>query len=307
MTNQLLLPKLTWQALLDALLELRTGGEIAVTGNDLLFLVQLGFINADGTLTDAGSELCSLIHVRRDVAAADTVTHDAVASAPATQALLQSLTGLKNISVEQAKMALVFAGLTEHEVESGVTNFLMILNANQVLTYNRKNRSIRLLISPKQSAAPSHIYVDRTRPYANDLWIREVIRECRGSVRWLDKYFQKEAFEWIWREANANNISNVEIISTIDNIGPDTLTVADYKRLKKELAPKGIVVEWRVLERSKAHDFHDRWIIDNEDLCYNLPSINSIKSGQRSELHRSPNHAEVRASFVEYWSKASAV
>lgn len=307
MTNQLLLPKLTWQALLDALLEMRTSGEAVLTGNDLLFLVQLGFVNGDGALSVTGSELCNLIHIRRDTVAVDAITHDAVASAPATQALLQSLEGLKDITVEQAKMALVFAGLTEQEVEAGVTNFLMILNSNGVLTYSRKNRSIRLLVSPKQAAAASHIYVDRTRPYANELWIREVLRECQGSIKWLDKYFQKEAFEWIWREANANNISSVEIISTADDSGVDQLAIADYKRLKKELSSKGISVEWRALQRSKAHDFHDRWIIDDQDLCYNVPSINSIKSGQRSELHRSTNHAEVRASFAEYWSKAQAI
>jgi hypothetical protein len=62
-----------------------------------------------------------------------------------------------------------------------------------------------------------------------------------------------------------------------------------------------------VLKRNEAHDFHDRWIIDEDEVCYNLPSINSIKSGQRSELHRSPNHAEVRASFVEYFAKAATV
>jgi hypothetical protein len=307
MTNQLLLPNLTWQALLDALLEMRTSGGAIITGNDLLFLVQLGFVNGDGMLSVTGRELCNLMHVRRDIVAADAITHGALASAPATQALLQSLEGLKDITVEQAKMALVFAGLTEQEVEARVTNFLMILNANGVLTYSRKNRSIRLLVSPKQSAAPSHIYIDRTRPYANDLWIREVLRECQGSIRWLDKYFQKEAFEWIWREANANSISSVEIISTVDDNGAAPLAIADYKRLKKELAPKGISVEWRVLQRNKAHDFHDRWIIDDQDLCYNVSSINSIKSGQRSELHRSTNHAEVRASFVEYWSKAQAI
>jgi hypothetical protein len=307
MMNQLLLPKLTWQALLGELLEMRTSGEAAITGNDLLFLVQLGFVNGDGTLSVAGSDLCNLIHVRRDVVSVGVITHDAVASAPATQALLQSLAGLKDITVEQAKMALIFAGLTEQEVDAGLTNFLMILNTNGVLTYNRKNRSIRLLVSPKQAAAPSHIYVDCTRPYANDLWIREVLRECQGSIMWLDKYFQKEAFEWIWREANANSISRIEVISMVDENGVDPLAVADYKRLKKELEPKGITVGWRVLRRDKSHDFHDRWIIDDRDLCYNVPSINSIKSGQRSELHRSPNHAEVRAAFVEYWSKATAV
>jgi len=293
--------------LLDALLKMRTIEGFTVTGNDLLFLTQLGFVEGDGSLSEAGRQLCDLIHVRKEADSVDSITHDAVASVPATQALLQSLMGLKDITVDQARMALVFAGLSEEEVDARLTNFLMVLNSNCVITYNRKNRSIRLLISPKQAAAPSHIYIDRTRPYSNDLWIREVLRECRGSIMWLDKYFQKEALEWIWREATADNIGRIEIVSTADDDGTDPLAVADYKRLKKELEAKGISVEWRVLKRSESHDFHDRWILDDVDLCYNLPSINSIKSGQRSELHRSPNHAEIRAIFTEYFAKARSV
>jgi hypothetical protein len=307
MTNQLLLPKLTWPALLASLLKMRTVEGFAVTGSDLLFLVQLGFVRGDGSLTEAGLGLCDLIHVRKDTESVSGIMHDAVTSVPAAQALLQSLAGLKDITVDQARMALIFAGLPEEEVDARLTNFLMILNSNGVITYNRKNRSVRLLVSPKQATAPSHIYIDRTRPYSNDLWIREVLRECDGSIMWLDKYFQKEAFEWIWREATADNIGRIEIVSTVDDGGADQLAVADYKRLKKELEAKGIHVEWRVLKRSESHDFHDRWILDDVDLCYNLPSINSIKSGQRSELHRSPNHAEIRAIFSEYFAKAKAV
>lgn len=292
---------------MDSLLKMRTVEGFAVTGSDLLFLVQLGFVRGNGSLTETGLELCDLIHVRKDMESVGSITHDAVTAVPAAQALLQSLAGLKDITVHQARMALIFAGLPEEEVDARLTNFLTILNSNGVITYNRKNRSVRLLVSPKHASAPSHIYVDRTRPYSNDLWIREVLRECSGSIMWLDKYFQKEAFEWIWREATADNISRIQIVSTVDDSGADQLAVADYKRLKKELEAKGVHVEWRVLKRSESHDFHDRWILDDTDLCYNLPSINSIKSGQRSELHRSPNHVEVQAMFAEYFAKAKAV
>lgn len=286
---------------------MRTQREGVATGNELLFLKQLGFVDGSGELSSAGLELCELLHVRHDAEAAEAITHDAMQSVPATQALLQALVGLKDITVDQARMALVFAGLPEAEVDARLTNFLTILNANKVITYNRKERTIRLLVSPKLTTAPSHVYIDRSRPYSNDLWIREILRECRGSIRWLDKYFQKEAFEWMWREASADNISRIQIVSTVDDDGIDALAVADYKRLKKELGAKGIVVEWKVLKRDESHDFHDRWILDDSNLCYNLPSINSIKSGQRSELHRSPNHAEIQANFVEYFARATAV
>ena len=306
MVNQLLLPKATWSGLTGALLKLRTSQDAKLANDDQIFLEQIGLMK-DGTLSDTGAELCNLIHVRHDNSTADTITHDALQIAPATQALLQALIGVKDVTVDQARMALLFAGLAEAEADARLTNFLTILNANRVIVYNRKARSIQLLVSPKQSTAPSHIYVDRTRPYSNDLWIREVLRECQGSIKWLDKYFQKEAFEWIWREASADKISRIQIISTVGDEEVDALALADYKRLKKELGLKGITLEWKVLKRNESHDFHDRWIIDDNDLCYNVPSINSIKSGQRSELHRSPNYAKIQISFDQYFATATSV
>ena len=124
---------------------------------------------------------------------------------------------------------------------------------------------------------------------------------------WLDKYFQKEAFEWLWREATAEKISSIRVISTVDTSGVDPLALADFKRLNKELRQKGIELDWRVLDRSKAHDFHDRWVLDGSGLCYNIPSIGSIKSGQRSELHASPNHKEVEQIFEQYYAQARLV
>jgi len=308
-TNHLLLPRSNWSVLNTGLLELRShpAQELVLSGDDLRFLEQIGLVDVDGHLSNTGQELCTLAHVRNDIAAVNAITHAILRDAPATQAMLQALSGLKEVSVSQARMALIFAGLDETDVDARLTNFLTILNAGKVIVYNRKARTIQLLVSPRQLAAPSHIYIDSSRPYSNDLWIREIIRECRGSIMWLDKYFQKEAFEWIWREANAENISQVRIISTVDDKGVDSVALADYRRLKKELAAKGIVIDWRVLKRRESHDFHDRWILDDDSLCYNLPSINSIKSGQRSELHRSPNRPEIKEIFEDYYSAAQPV
>ena len=305
--NQLLLPKSTWAGLLSALLQKRTVKDYQFADDDLAVLRQLGYVKSDHSLTDVGIELCNLMHVRSDTEAASAINHDAVVSLPVTQALLQSLAGLDPITVEQARMSLIFTGADEKTVDSRLTNLLMILNENDVIKYNRKGRTIKLLVSAKRTSAPAHVYIDRTRPYSNDLRIREILRECHGSILWLDKYFQKEAFEWIFREATAENISSVRIISTVDDSGLDQLAIADYKRLKKELANKNISLEWRTFARSDAHDLHDRWVLDDENLCYNTPSIGSIKSGQRSELHRSPNHNDIKQIFEQYYQQSRPV
>jgi hypothetical protein len=276
--------------------------------DDIEFLKQLGYVTEGGTLSTEGLNICTLIMVRNDLEAVAEIYHRDLLRLPATQVLLQALWGLKDITVEQAKMALIYAGAAQEVVNKRMTTFLAILNNNQIVVYSRKNRSIKLLVSPQnQLSLPEHVYIDRTRPYSNDLWIREILRSCKGSIMWLDKYFQKEAFEWLLREATAENINSVRIISTVDTSGVDALALADYKRLKKELGQKGIEMDWRVLDRKNAHDFHDRWILDGVELCYNIPSIGSIKSGQRSELHSSPNYSHIKEIFEQYYSSAQPV
>ena len=305
MNNQLILPKSNWRSLLGALTQLKLGtGQLART-EDTAFLQQLGYVAEDGSLTPEGLVICTLALVRNDSEAVAQINHRDLLLAPATQALLQALSGLKDITVDQAKMALVFAGASQADVDAHIISFLDILNGNDIIIYNRKNRSIKLLVSPKDTpVAPPHVYVDRSRPYSNDLWIRQILRECRGTILWLDKYFQKEAFEWLWREANAENISSIKIVSVAEDGAVDSLALADYKKLSKELAPKGISLEWRMLKRSESHDFHDRWVLDDSEVCYNLPSVGSIRSGQKSELHRSPNRRQIKQTFDNYFSAA---
>ncbi len=289
-------------------MQLKLGTGQPARAEDLAFLQQLGYIADDGSLTPEGLTICTLALVRNDGEAVAQINHRDLFLLPATQATLQALWGLKDITVEQAKMALVFAGAVQADVDARIINFLDILNANGIIVYNRKNRSIKFLVSPKDTpAAPPHVYIDRSRPYSNDIWVREILRECRGTIMWLDKYFQKEAFEWLWREANAENITSIKIVSVVDGGTVDKLAVADYKKLKRELEPKGITLEWRVLARSESHDFHDRWVLDDDVVCYNLPSVGSIRSGQKSELHRSPNHKQVMQTFEGYFRAAQAI
>lgn len=308
MNNQLLLPKSNWRSLLDALVQLKLGTGQPARAEDRAFLQQLGYVAEDGSLTPEGIVICTLALVRNDSEAVAQINHRDLLLVPATQALLQALSGLKDITVDQAKMALVFAGAAQADVDARIINFLDVLNSNIIIVYNRKNRSVKLLVSPKDApAAPPHVYIDRSRPYSNDLWIRQILRECRGTIMWLDKYFQKEAFEWLWREANAENINSIKIVSVAEDGAVDAFALADYKKLSKELVPKGISLEWKTLKRSESHDFHDRWVLDDDKVCYNLPSVGSIRSGQKSELHRSPNHKQIKQTFDDYFSAARAV
>jgi len=308
--NQILLPKSSWVVLIDALIQIKLGQAHDLNSEDMLFLQQLKYLDENSNLTDIGNNVCRFEYVTRDTKSADAIHHDAVLALPVTQAILQSLWGTDNIDVTHVNNALVFIGADSSIVDKRLTNLLQILNRHNILVYGRKNRSIKLLaapIKPTATQAPEHIYIDRSRPFANDFYIREIIREARGKLMWLDKYFQKEGLEWLWREVDAANITVIQIVSSLGDEPLDATTLADYKRFKKELEAKGVAVEWRTLARSKSHDFHDRWILDDNGLCYNLPSINSIKSGQKSELHKSPNGDTITGIFNDYFSAATPV
>ncbi len=300
--NEIILPKSSWPVLVRSLQRYKLEPDFTALRDDEEFLRQLGYLEDFGGLTERGLRIVTLILIQNDSNAASAMFEQDLSMVPATQALLQALWGIDDISVDQARMALLFAGADKEEVDDKLTNYLGVLNQNSIIVYNRKDRKIRILVSPLSSSVPPpHIYIDRSRPYSNDLRIREILRECRGSINWLDKYFQKEAFEWILREANAANITNVKILS--NTVGDNGLAIKDYKRLKKELSLKGVSLEWRMLPREDTHDLHDRWIFDDGNVCYNIPSVGSINSGQMSELHQSPNHKEIRASFDQYFRK----
>lgn len=308
--DQIHLPNSSWVEVIDSLVQIKLSKGYVPNADTLIFLQQLHYVDQDGDLTEIGNTICRLEYVTKELSDAEAIHRSAIVGLPVTQAILQSLWGLDDIDVVQVGNALIFLGVDQDVVKKRLITLLQILNRHKIIVYGRKNRSVKLLEAPLKvsiTQAPDHIYIDQSRPFANDFYIREIIREAQGDLMWLDKYFQKEAFEWLWREAEASKLSSIRIVSSIGKEPLDKATIADYRKFKKELEAKGISVEWRILARSDSHDFHDRWILDDHELCYNLPSINSIKSGQRSELHKSPNGATIQGVFKHYFDAAKPV
>lgn len=290
----MIIPKHSWGDLTGGLLAVRSGALINSLPESLRDeLREFGYIHRSG-LTVTGNDLAVQKFVRADEEAVRDIHCHALMNLAATQAVLQAIWGLSNISVDQVRTALIFAGADEVNLKSNLVSFLSMLNTFQIITYSRKFRTVVPLTPPaNQDEVPAHVFIDPKRPYSNNFWIRQIISECRGGMIWIDKYFDKSAFEWIWRQANAENITQIDIISVRPSDGIDTTTESDYRKLVKELMHRGIALEWRLVDKSKSHLVHDRWIIDSTDICYNLPSTSTIRSGQASELLRSSSHADV--------------
>jgi len=83
----------------------------------------------------------------------------------------------------------------------------------------------------------------------------------------------------------------------------DEKFISLYKDLKKELKGDGVKCELRVITDKKLKaDIHDRWVI-SENLCYNMPSTDTVVRGQYSEVKRTANFPP----FNNWWRKSKNI
>jgi len=293
---------------------IRTAGESRSVnrhelGDDYEFWEELGVFNstAPGELSDKGRALFESLYIRSDGEEIN-ILRQLLLSFPPTIAIQQYLWGVANVTVEQVLTVLKTTGFWFYESREPLTHFLDFLNYTGIITYNKKTRTVKILISPDAPRVPKNIFVDPARPFSNILWIKRVLSECKGSIYWLDKHFQKEALEWLWAVADASKIGEIRILS-LDmgdkNLGSDARKY--YKRFKQEMSNKGITVTWAVIDSALIKDTHDRWIIDGKGYLRNIPNVNAISSGQRSEMNYSDNYDKALKAFNDYWSKSIEV
>ncbi|KKU03986.1 MAG: hypothetical protein UX88_C0011G0012 [Candidatus Woesebacteria bacterium GW2011_GWC2_47_16] len=273
-------------------------------GDDYDFLTGIGIIDAinTGELTVIGKSLFEASFIRHDDVEEQRIIQDLLLAFPPTQAVQQYLWGVKDITIDQVLTVLKVTNFWIFEEKRLLTHFLDLLNLGKIIKYDRKNRKITILISTDQTKTPRSVYIEPTRPYGNIYWAKRILSECEGFIYWFDKHFMKDAFDWIYTVADANKISDIRILSL--DLGEHNLNKQakkDYKRLKDELAKKKISLEWRTIHNDKVKDAHDRWIIGDKEYVRNLPDVNTILSGKRSEMMSSDNYDKVISAFRDYW------
>ncbi|OGS28016.1 MAG: hypothetical protein A2297_02880 [Elusimicrobia bacterium RIFOXYB2_FULL_48_7] len=139
------------------------------------------------------------------------------------------------------------------------------------------------------------------KPFSNRKTIRDIISSCSKYIYWVDKYFSKAGLDWLAESLNHLRVKNVEILMLSEKI--DNTFTALYQDLRKELENGGVKCEIRVITDNKlSASIHDRWIISN-NLCYNMPSTDTIARGQYSEVKRTENFPP----FEEWWERSKPV
>ena len=136
------------------------------------------------------------------------------------------------------------------------------------------------------------------KPFSNKKAIRDVISSCEKYIYWVDKYFSRVGLDWLSESLNVSKVKGIKILMSSEKA--DEKFVSLYKDLKEELKSDGIKCELRVIIDNKLKaDIHDRWII-SENLCYNMPSTDTVARGQYSEVKRTTNFPP----FAEWWEKS---
>ena len=175
----------------------------------------------------------------------------------------------------------------------GILNKLNQLE-NKVQSHDKKIRTIFEVIHKPIDVK----LLSPGKPFSNKKAIRDIISSCEKYIYWVDKYFSRAGLDWLSESLNAGKVKEIRILMSSEKA--DTKFLSLYKDLKEELKNDGMKCELRVISDNKLNaDIHDRWII-SENLCYNMPSTDTIARGQYSEVKRTANLPP----FDEWWEKS---
>jgi hypothetical protein len=271
-------------------------------GPALKTLAELQLVTTDmAALTDLGQRYFAATFIRGQADEGIAVLGDAVRSYPPSAAVCQLLWGVAGANKTTVETVLRSQGFDAGLTDRSIGSLLMLMNQAGLIEYARTSGSVRVLHSPLDESAqiPESVFISPRTPFGNKVWLSRVIGECTGSIRWLDKHFMPVAFEQIWEAADANRVSSVRLLS---------LLMPDHEgrrpqRQYRELANRGIKLEWRTIDSKLVRDTHDRWII-GEGEAWNVPNVNAIFTGQNSELHRTDDFNSLATIFDSYWDQA---
>jgi hypothetical protein len=256
-------------------------------------------------LSQAGMDFFQSSFVRDDGPRSLAILQQALIRLPTVATLLQALDGVPTADRSKAEIVLRSQGFGNKLDDRSLGSILMIMDRAELIRYSRRDGRIAVLMHPSHAEIPPpSIIIDPVTPFSNRVWLRRVLEECDDFICWLDKHFLPAGLESIWEAADGNRIDTVRVLSLSLNQNNGVKAVRQYRNLQRELQHKGIQLEWNTIDTALINDTHDRWIIGASS-ARNVPDVNSILSGRRSELNSSGHPIELKKVFDNYWSKSA--
>lgn len=268
----------------------------------LNFLVEIGFVNVNNfEITENGQKYYQCKYIQQDDKTAQEILSESVKKHSATQAICQLLWGRDGIKRSNIHKLLQHQKLIDQKFdEVDLASFIMLLNQCSIIAYSKKNNAISILYNPisTEISLPREVFLSPDTPYGNIRNLRLTIRECKDNISWIDKNFGVKGFEPLYDEVEGTKIKKIRILTSLDH-NVNSKMKSEFERFKQEMEKRGVVVELRVItEKSIALNIHDRWII-SENVCFNLPPVNSIYQNQSGEIIKT----SIVPPFDEWWNK----
>jgi hypothetical protein len=283
------------------------GEQRAADGEIVEFLCSLKLAAGEaGELTDAGRRFFHLEFIEEDAAAAtDVLRHQLLAHCPEVAAICQLLANRPKVARGVAETVLRSPGHGDGLTDRKLGALLALMARAEIIDYAKREGTFRVLAKPlDEPELPNSIFISPDTPASNRIWLRRVLGEGSEFIYWIDKHFLPEGLDFIAEAANGAHISVVRVISLALSENETRKAKRAYRDLARELGGRGIEFEWRFIESIQVRDTHDRWII-TQGRSWNVPNLNAILSGQRSEILASGNTSELRGVFEEVWEKAA--
>ena len=271
---------------------------------DFLFLESIGFVSKIGSgfiPLEACTEYYDAVYISNNDERALQILRRGLLIHPAVQLILQLLHGVKDATRQNALSILKSRGLWAYSNEKPLTNLLILMNSTNLIIYSNKHGTIKVVFTPDSSeeSLPANIFIDPSLPYGNKMWLNKILSDCKEYIYWIDKHFTSSGLEFIWESADANKVKKIIVLSLyLENLHGKNF-IKKYKELKQELAIKGIEFQWNVIDSKLIRDNHDRWIL-SKGSAWNLPDLNTITTGNRSEITKSPHGSEMEKAFAKY-------
>lgn len=244
------------------------------------------------SLTSRGKEYYIQKFIKNNIIEAKRVLCEALKLHPAVILISQILNGSKNITRMN-----IYNLLRHHSFnldfikEVELNSFLEILKIGDIVSYNKNTRDVKVLWQQEAETLSAHQFISPDTPFSNIKRLKDIIKSLKGTVYWIDKHFDKKAFDILVESVDASKISNFIIISSEAN---KTQSAAnEFLKLKAEFHYRGINIEWKIIsDQNILSSFHDRWLCDSKD-AWNIPPVNSIFKGQESEMLMTSNKPNI--------------
>lgn len=296
-----MLHKASYQEMLDALRAVARGDDpkprAAAAAADLALLDgDLGFTPEGRRLVEDG-----LFRGREGVA--QDVLRGQLARHAAARALIEGEWGHELTRAHAFEILRYAYPESRSWSEADFGRFLATLNFVGLLTYSKKTGSIRITrAAPIAAPRTEGTLISPSTPYRNKQPFASLVSGARRQLWWFDGHLDRKGLAFLYEEADFADLQEIRLLTC----GRSQLTEAaidDYRRLKEELASRGVQLTWRaLLDREDFTDKHDRWLRSG-DIWWNVPAFSSVMTNKFGSLLEDTNDLP----FDEWWSAGTEV